>query len=86
MSIPSLFDFLDYTSADCIERLLRNYYEIEHLAHKGYPAVIDLHLELKTALSKLGAKESQVILNAVGLQDENSIKTGAMKLQEVLLG
>jgi hypothetical protein len=85
MSMPNLLNFIDYTSTDCIERLLRHYYDIEHLAFKGYPAVLDLYLELKGALDKLELSESQAILDAVGLQDVTSIEQGAKKIQAILL-
>lgn len=87
MNETHLLDYLNYTSTDCVEAILRHYYDIEYLAcEKGYPSVLDLYIELKTALSKLDKSESQIILKAVGSQDEKGIKDGARTLQRLLLG
>jgi hypothetical protein len=86
MSMPDLLHFLDYTSTDCIEKILGHYYDIESLALKGYPSVLDLYLELKGALAQLSPSESQAILDAVGSHDETPIKQGAKQVQRILLG
>lgn len=82
--MPEFTDFLDYSSTDCIENVLRHYYDIEALALAGSSCVLDLYVEIKRVFKVLGESESQAILEAVGTQDEIRIKEAAKKIIAVL--
>lgn len=86
MNMPELIHHLDYTSTESIEAVLSVYFEIEQLAYKGYPAVVELYVELKGALGKLNSKVSNDILDAVIREDSEGIKAGSKQLQKILLG
>lgn len=81
-----LLSTLDYTSTDQMVRLLQHYSDVEALAHKGYPAALDLYLELSEALRKLTRSERTSLMNAIDDEDGEQLITGARQVQKILLG
>lgn len=53
MSAPSLLDNLDYNCPKQIANLLLHYEDLQTVAHKGYPAIMELYIEINIALSKI---------------------------------
>lgn len=84
--MPSLLNYLDYSSTDCLERVLKSYPDIKSLALQGYLAILDLYLELEIALQKLPELVKGKLLTSIELEDNVSIKELIPYVQEILLG
>jgi hypothetical protein len=84
--LPSILNHADYSSVECLKNILKVYYEIEYLAHKGYSDTLDLYLELKIAFSKLDSTQVKEIFEAISSADEDGLENAAKVVQKVLVG
>lgn len=84
---PATLNFLsliDFTSTDCIEKVLTSYYEIEQLALSGHHSAMELYLEIKQCMTYISSNELDALLKSIQLSDENGIREGASWFSEIL--
>ncbi len=85
-NMPYIVNFLDVTSSEDIENILRNYFELEALAMSGSLSAIDLYLEVKIALMSLGEVRAKEIMCAIQLENDIEIDRAVDSIHKLIEG
>lgn len=76
LALPQNYqNLVDYTSTDCLYRLLVNYREIESLAKGNCSSYLwDMYIDMKDIINKSSEPSYQEILNVIDSGDDVAIE------------